>query len=248
VLKEKINLPLYVQVARTIKEEIVGGIHPVGTLLPTEEALCERFSVSRYTVREALRILRDDGLVTSRRGAGTTVIPPQSSRSNMRQVMSINDLLAFASATKFDIGSIKMVTISNKTNLRTGLPAGTEWLEVIGYRTSEKEEAPLCQTEYFISREYASVGRLLQRHNGPIFPLLEDMFGLKIREVQQEIAAILLSPMLAEKLGAAQASAALEVQRAYIDSDGNIVQVTINTHPGSRFKHCMTMRQVESWI
>jgi len=45
---------LYLQVARTLKEEIVGGVYPVGSQLPTEDDLCERFSISRYTVREAL--------------------------------------------------------------------------------------------------------------------------------------------------------------------------------------------------
>jgi DNA-binding FadR family transcriptional regulator len=54
--------PLYLQVVRALKDEIVKGVHPVGSQLPTEEELCQRFSVSRYTVREALRLLREDHL------------------------------------------------------------------------------------------------------------------------------------------------------------------------------------------
>ena len=54
--------PLYLQVVRALKNEIVKGVHPVGSQLPTEEELCQRFSVSRYTVREALRLLREDHL------------------------------------------------------------------------------------------------------------------------------------------------------------------------------------------
>ena len=52
----------YLQVARTLRKEIVDGVYPVGSQLPTEQQLCERFEVSRYTVREALRRLRDDNL------------------------------------------------------------------------------------------------------------------------------------------------------------------------------------------
>ena len=55
--------PLYLQVVRALKEDIVSGVYPIGSQLPTEEELCERFSVSRYTVREALRRLREDSLV-----------------------------------------------------------------------------------------------------------------------------------------------------------------------------------------
>ena len=45
----------YLQIARTLRKEIVDGVYPVGSQLPTEHQLCERFAVSRYTVREALR-------------------------------------------------------------------------------------------------------------------------------------------------------------------------------------------------
>ena len=65
----------YLQVARTLRKEIVDGVYPVGSQLPTEHELCERFSVSRYTVREALRRLRDDNLVASRPRTGTLVVP-----------------------------------------------------------------------------------------------------------------------------------------------------------------------------
>src|SRR3954462_7551670 len=75
--KLKSEPPLYVRVAHALKEEIVSGVYPVGSQLPAEDELCKRFSVSRYTVREALRLLRDDDLVASRQGAGTVVIPPR---------------------------------------------------------------------------------------------------------------------------------------------------------------------------
>ena len=86
----------YLQVARTLRKEIVDGVYPVGSQLPTEHELCERFEVSRYTVREALRRLRDDNLVSSRPRAGTLVVPRPSTNSYAQDVMSINDLLAFA--------------------------------------------------------------------------------------------------------------------------------------------------------
>ena len=134
--------------------------------------------------------------------------------------MSINDLLAFAADTRFAIESIKTVVIDAKLASRTGLPSGEEWLEVCGYRHSEGVDAPVCWTEYYINRAYAAVGRLLQRHTGPIFPLIEDMFGQSIIEVQQQISATLISPALAAGLEVKDGSAALEVRRAYKTSRG----------------------------
>lgn len=232
----------YIQVARALRKDIVDGVYPVGSQLPTEHELCQRFSVSRYTVREALRRLREDNLVSSRPRTGTLVVPRPT--SGAYDVMSINDLVAFATEARFAIDSINMVTLDDDTAARTGLGAGQEWLAVRGLRQSEAADFPLCRTEYYINRAFAAVGRLLQRHTGPIFPLIEDLFGVSIVEVHQEIAAVLIGPALADSLKVEPASPALEVQRTYTTSDGEIAQVTVNTHPALRFRHSMTMRRV----
>lgn len=234
----------YLQVAQTLRKEIVDGVYPVGSQLPTEHELCDRFSVSRYTVREALRRLRDDNLVSSRPRAGTLVVPRLSSDSYVQDVVSINDLVAFATGARFAIDSVRMVTVDQELAGRAGLAKGEEWLAVHGFRQTDDAEFPLCRTEYYINRSFAAVGRLLQRHTGPIFPLIEDLFGLSIVEVHQEIAAVLISAELAEALKVKAGTPALEVHRAYTTSDKRVAQVTINTHPASRFRHSMTMRRV----
>ncbi len=235
----------YIQVARTLRKEIVDGVYPVGSQLPTEHELCQRFSVSRYTVREALRRLREDNLVSSRPRAGTMVVPRPSAHAYVQDVVSINDLLAFATGARFAIESIAMVTIDNELEHRTGLAAGEEWLAVRGFRGADGAEAPVCRTEYYINRAFAAVGRMLQNHSGPIFPLIEDLFGLSIVEVRQEISAVQVGVELAGRLKVEPGTPALEMQRTYITSDGEIAQVTVNTHPASRFRHSMTMRRVK---
>ena len=237
--------PLYLQVVRALKDEIVRGVHPVGSQLPTEEELCERFAVSRYTVREALRLLREDHLVSSRKGAGTTVVPPRALDSYVHEVMSFNDLITFATGVRFRIDSTEMVVADTKLASRIGAMAGDRWLAVRGFRYTSDGEPPVCWTEVYINAEFAAVGRLLPRHTGPIFPLIEDLFGQRIVEVHQEIAAGLIQPALAEGLQAPAGAMALEVQRTYRLADGKIAQVAINTHPASRFRHAMTMRRVK---
>jgi GntR family transcriptional regulator len=235
----------YLQVARTLRKEIVDGVYPVGSQLPTEQQLCERFEVSRYTIREALRRLRDDNLIASRPRAGTLVVPRPATNSYVQDVVSINDLLAFAAGAQLAIEYSAMVTVDDVLAERAGLEPGSQWLAVRGCRQTEGGDAPVCTTEYYISRSFAAVGRLLHRHSGPIFPLIEDLFGVSVVEVHQEIAAVTVTPELAEVLKVDVGSAALEMRRAYKTSDGEIAQVTINTHPSSRYRHSMTMRRVK---
>ena len=56
-----------------LRQAITGGTYRPGSQLPTEIELCEMLGVSRTVVREALRVLEDDGLVARRHGVGTFV-------------------------------------------------------------------------------------------------------------------------------------------------------------------------------
>ena len=66
-------------VAATLREEILAGVHPDGTCLPRQEDLIARFRVSPPSLREALRILETEGLLTVQRGkiGGAVVHTPR---------------------------------------------------------------------------------------------------------------------------------------------------------------------------
>lgn len=65
---------LYQNIAQKIKNDILDGTYPVGSLLPTEVQLEAIFGVSKITVRQAVQILSDEGYVEKRSGKGTKVI------------------------------------------------------------------------------------------------------------------------------------------------------------------------------
>lgn len=67
--KAVVRMPVYRQVADEIAEAVVRGDLQPGDVLPTERELSETFGVSRASVREALRRLQAQGLVSSGRGA-----------------------------------------------------------------------------------------------------------------------------------------------------------------------------------
>ena len=61
----------YRTLADQLREEIRTQEWKAGRRLPTEAELSERFSVSRQTVRRALQLLAEEGVVQSRQGSGT---------------------------------------------------------------------------------------------------------------------------------------------------------------------------------
>ncbi|GAB3861221.1 hypothetical protein GCM10029963_65360 [Micromonospora andamanensis] len=68
--------PRYRVIADQLRERIESGSIPPGALLPTESALSSEFRASRGTVRQAIAVLREEGLVTTEHGRGTSARPP----------------------------------------------------------------------------------------------------------------------------------------------------------------------------
>ncbi|MEV4644678.1 GntR family transcriptional regulator [Saccharopolyspora sp. NPDC049357] len=66
----------YQEIAATLRGQIDSGSLAIGDKLPTEQVLQEQFGASRTTVRQALKELRDAGLVQMRHGVGVFVAPP----------------------------------------------------------------------------------------------------------------------------------------------------------------------------
>lgn len=67
------SVPSYVSIYNSLYLDIVNNVYPQGELLPGEIQLSQTYSVSRNTLRQALAILSEDGLIVKSRGKGTIV-------------------------------------------------------------------------------------------------------------------------------------------------------------------------------
>lgn len=82
--------PLYQQMIVKIQEDISNGTYPPGSRIPSEGALCERYGVSRVTVRRALSELSREGILHKMQGKGTYVCKPRICR-DLRSVSSFHE-------------------------------------------------------------------------------------------------------------------------------------------------------------
>jgi len=68
------NLPVYTQIVKELRQNIHQGIYQVGDKLPAEAKLSEYFAVNRHTLRRAIAILKNEGLLKVDQGRGTFVL------------------------------------------------------------------------------------------------------------------------------------------------------------------------------
>ena len=121
------GVALWRQIADAIRLDIVGGKLANGDRLPTEALLAERFSANRHTVRRALAVLAEEGVVLAEQGRGTFV------KSIRRLSYPIGKRTRFREGLKGQAGSLISVSISDKIENATarvaealGLKPGTK--------------------------------------------------------------------------------------------------------------------------
>lgn len=69
------NIPAYIDVYNSLYKDIMDGVYPPNETLPGETTLSHKYGVSRNTLRQALAILNEDGMIIKSQGKGTLVAP-----------------------------------------------------------------------------------------------------------------------------------------------------------------------------
>ncbi|MFS0593382.1 GntR family transcriptional regulator [Cytobacillus horneckiae] len=105
MLDRSSSIPLYEQVGRLIKEKVRTNEWKPGRQLPSERELCEIFSVSRITIRQAIKLLETDGILQRTHGVGTFVTPKNTLEQPLEEIKSFQSMLEQQGV----IGSTKVI-------------------------------------------------------------------------------------------------------------------------------------------
>lgn len=234
--------PRYVQIAQALIEDIAEARQPIGSLLPTEHALCRQFSASRHTVREAIRLLQERGLVTRQRGVGTCVKAAQTDNRYVQSTMSIAELMHYVEDTRLVTSGAGEVVADEALAGNIGCTVGQRWMQVSGMRFAGAEKLPMALTEIYINPLYGAVRELIGVLQVPVCSMIETQYGIRISEVRQDIRAVVIAAADAQRLQVKPGSAGLLITRRYLDANAQVIEVAVNLHPADRFSYAMSLR------
>lgn len=231
--------PRYQQLADDLRAAIVRGDFPPDGF-PTEHELCARYSVSRFTVREALRALQAEGLIARKRGSGTIVQPATARGGALHQPLSnVGELLQYARDTRIDFTRMADTAVPKKIAEQLPSPPAGRWTHFRGCRVGPAESAPIALTDAFIHPELRDAADQVDIGGATIFRQLEKLAGLRIATVTQDIQAVPATAEIAQQLKIARRAPCLRILRCYIDATGRLFEISASHHPGDRFAYAM---------
>ena len=241
--EERSKSPLYLHIAAELQDRIQRGVYPVSSLLPAEAELTQEFGTSRNTVREALRLLVERGLVRRRQGSGTLVT---ATAPHVQYVLSINkldDLFASARDTYYALHSVESVRLDDEAAARIGATAGETWLLVTGVRWTERGGTALAFIESYVPMAFKTiVDGFWNVQQSPFYAVLEKETGFSVDEVIQDVRALAMPRRVANTFGLPEGSISLQVMRRYMTRAGALI-ASVNWHRGDQFTYNMRMNR-----
>ena len=236
------KLHQYMEIGNELRRRITLGQYLVGSILPTEGMLCEEFTTSRHTIREALRMLTDAGFIERRQGSGSHVLTAVPSQRYVHDMSSLDQLFQYAVDTRFIINDVKFAVPEN--SMLSDVSGGkAEWLIVHGLRLERDDDIPICFSIVLVNRDYASIAEELETGSGAIYRKIEDKFDIKVSQVIQDITITTMPQRAALVLDKTTLDVAVQVRRRYLLADGTVFLVSVNQHPADEFSYTMQLRR-----
>lgn len=233
VLDRQGAVPLYHQIYLGLRDEILSGQRPCGSVLPTEQELSAHYGVSRITARRVLNDLADQHYVERRRRLGTRVIfksPAKPIEANIDQ--AVDSLMALGEGTTVNVISVEHRAATDIIANALRIEEGADVVRAVRVRCLEG--IPIGYIVSYVRGELADVISEKTLPRAPLLKLLDEA-GLHAERAEQTIGAMLADPSLVEALNVEPLSAILRITRTVYDRNDTPFLRTYAHYRSDRF-------------
>lgn len=232
--------PLYLQVIDKIKQDIDSGVYEAGERLPSEFELSKQLGISRATLREALRILEDEGVITRRHGVGTFICTKPLFSSGIEELFSITDMIRRSNqqpGTNFL--SSNVINATSKDWEKFQLEEFDDLIVVERVRTADSEPVVYCLDK--IPKLY--LPNYKSRNEQSLFDSLEKE-GTTISYALTHIEPLGYHEKVSEILNCDPETALLVLKQMHYDERERPILYSINYFRSDKFKFHVLRKRV----
>jgi GntR family transcriptional regulator len=241
MIERKSPIPLYYQLKQLLVDRIASGEWQPGDMVPTEEQLQEQYNLSRTTVRQALKELEFEGLISRHRGRGTFVSQPKLSHSPDPHFNLTSFLKQQGMEPGWRVLSTEWVPAASEVAERLAIDSGTIVYQLRRLRLANDE--PIG---YHIAHVIPSLADKINEERldqGGSLDYLRHTGGQNELYANRTIEAVLASEETAKFLDVVAGSAILMVRRRVFDPGGLPIEDMRAMYRGDRFQY-----RVRQWL
>lgn len=229
--------PMYARIAVLLRERMRRGQLAAGARLATIDELMAEFASSRVTVRQALGLLADDGLIRRQRGRGTFVT---QRAANLRWISLRQDwreLVDDIRATSPKLLSVERHAVPPETRSLEGHLAPAYCLLT---RVHSRAGVAFALLQIYLDQACYDLapGRFDEEL---VIPLLEELPAVTIASAHQSLTIASAEPLVAEHLGLALGAPVGHLRRVIFDDGGQAIYIGDLVYRGDLIRMEMTL-------
>ncbi|HXG17416.1 MAG TPA: GntR family transcriptional regulator [Calidithermus sp.] len=233
------GVPRYLQIADALRRELRGE----GERIPSEHQLCAIYQVSRPTIRQALDVLVQEGLLYRHAGRGTFATPAPGGDRRLRVIGSIGDMMALGEETWFKLLSRDVVTVPANIAQALRLAPRSRAYRIVGVRHADS--GPFQHVTAWLPEP---IGRALSDEDlskTSLIGLIERHLGMPIKVMEQVTEAALAPRQVAELLQVRPRTPLLLFERTYFAGSGEPVEHAITYQSSRRYPYRVVLSRAE---
>lgn len=232
-LSDENPLPYYQQLYAILRDGIVNGSWKPGDMMPSETELIEQFEVSRITVRQALALLVEEGLIYRRRGRGTFVAVPSIEQGLNRIVSFTEDMRRRGLQPGTEVLSASVVPASEEIAGKLQIEPGEDLARYERLRLADGEPMSV-EVSHLVLRTCPGI---LERDYSerPLREELEQKYNINLVRANQIIRASAAHDALARQLSIPNHAPVFYIERVSYSQFDVPVEFLQLYHRGDRY-------------
>ena len=224
--------PAYAQVARLLKQQISSGEFRKGSKLPSEADICRDFEVSPMTVRRAINVLADQGVITTVQGKGTFVKSLEIGASSF-DLEELQGMFKDKDRTKVQILESRIISAEGRAAAHLAVEKGKRLIYV--RRLLLRDQNPFLDHQEFLIYDPTRPILEAQMDITSLDGLFSGSGETDIKKGALSITAVLLTEEEATLLKAHDATPAFRLEHTFYDFDDRPVSYGWFTCPAENF-------------
>jgi GntR family transcriptional regulator len=229
------GIPLYYQVMRSLKEDILSGRFALEGRLPSEAELTEIFDVSRVVVRQALQILEDESLITRVKGKGTFVAKDATADESPVLSGYIEDFLRVGVALEVKVLQFGMIKATPDLASVLKVDEASDLFHVKRLRLVEGR--PFSVVENYLPYKVGICLPMVLMESEPLMTLVEKYAGISIEWASQVFQAVSADADLAALLDIDLMAPVLKMTLTAFTANSDVVNFANVYYRSDRYNH-----------
>lgn len=235
----KNKIPAYLRVYTKLKEQIQSGEYQPNEIIPPEYELEKQFNVSRITIRRAVSMLSEEGLVFVKQGKGTLVLDPKT-------LQKLNYVTSFSETLKekgYEVSSksmhIDVVVPAQGILDKLSLDKGTPVIRLQRIQLANGKNVAIM--ENYLSPEYFPGLADKEENIISLYSYIESNYNITINSATEYITAIAADFTESELLGV-QIGTPLLLVRRITYSEGRPIEYAILKIIADKYEYSINLR------